>query len=156
MGVYESVLSPSCVLNEQLARQIFDVLPEHGPIVIFLDRDSNCWPSNSEEFLKLEISESFIKELCSRIDDGVEPVITQVCDTCIAAAQLATEHTNCGYVIIALPRYTSESALVNIGLIETLLNQVTLIVKLVEKNRLLCEHQVRQSNIYDRNVVSSN
>ena len=71
MDMYDSLLSPSCVLNEQIARQIFDILPEQGPVIVIMDRDSNCWPSDSEEFFKLNVGESFLRELCDKIYDVV-------------------------------------------------------------------------------------
>ena len=150
MNMYGSLISASCILNEQVARQVFEILPESGPIMVIMDRDHNCWPSNSEEFSKLNISELFLRELCAKIDDGTEPVITHTNDSSIIAAQLATEQTNCGYVIIALPQYNPESTMVNIDLIETLLNQTSLIARLIEKNDLLYELQMRQSSLYEQ------
>ena len=154
--MYDSLFSPSCVLNEQIARQIFDILPEQGLIMVIIDRDGNCWPSNSENFSTLNISESFLKELCAKIDDGAEPVVTQADDFSIIATQLATEQTNCGYVIIALPQYSPESTLINIDLIEILLNQTGLIAKLIEKNNLLHELQMKQLSLYGQCETASN
>ncbi len=153
MNIYESLLSPAFELNDQIARQLFEVLPEKGPIVLIMDRNGNSWPSDSEEFSKLDISESHLKELCTKIDDGVEPVVTQVNDCSIIAAQLATERSNCGYVTILLPQYSPESTLVNITLIETLLNQFNLIAKLIEKNNLLHEIQIKN---YRERINSEN
>jgi hypothetical protein len=87
MDIGDWLFSPNCALNEQIAREIFDILPERGPIMVIMDRDDNCWSSNSEEFSKLNISESFLRELCAKIDDGAEPVVTQVNDYCSAAIQ---------------------------------------------------------------------
>ena len=134
MDMYESLFSGSCVLNEQIARQVFDVLPEQGPVILIVDKDGHFWPSDSEKFSQLNISESFLQEIRTKIDDGAEPVVTHIDECSIIAAQLATERTNCGYVIIALPQYSPESTLINIDLIEMLLNQMSLIAKLVEKN----------------------
>ena len=156
MDIYESLLSPGFVINEQVARQIFEVLPEQGPIITLIDRKGNIWPSNSEEFSKLGISESFLKELCVKIDDGAEPVVTQANDCSIIATQLATERTNCGYVIIALPQYSPESTLTNINLIEMLLNQFSLIANLIEKNNLLHELQIKHFSVYGRDEIVSN
>jgi hypothetical protein len=143
MNIYESLLSPALELNDQIARELFEVLPEQGPVVLIMDRNGNSWPSDSEEFSKLNINESYLKEICYKIDDGVEPIVTQVNDCSIIAAQLATERSNCGYVIIALPQYSPESTLINITLIETLLNQFNLIAKLIEKNNLLHDVQIK-------------
>jgi len=148
--MYGSLVSPSCILNEQVARQVFDILPESGPIMVIMDRDGNYWPSNTEEFSKLNISESFLRELCAKIDDGTEPLITHTNDSSIVAAQLATERTNCGYVIIALPQYNPESTMVNINLIETILSQTGLIAKLIEKNSLLYELQMKLSSLSEQ------
>lgn len=143
MDIYGSLLSSSFALNEQIARQLFEVLPEQGPVVLIMDRNGNMWPSDSEEFTRLNISESHLKDLREKIDDGVEPVISQTNDCSIIAAQLATERSNCGYVIVALPQYSPESTLANITLIETLLNQFNLIAKLLEKNNRLYEVQMQ-------------
>jgi len=156
MDIYDSLFSPGGVLNEQIARWIFDILPEGGPIILIMDREGNHWFSDSEEFLKLNISDAFLIELCDKIDDGAEPVVTQVNDFSIIAAHLSTERTNCGYVIIALPQYSPESTLININLIETLLNQIGLIAKLIEKNNLLYELQMKQCSMYGQSEIASN
>ncbi len=97
-----------------------------------------------------------MRELCAKIDDGAEPVITQADDFSIIAAQLATERTDCGYVIIALPQYSPESTLINIDIIETLLNQTGLIAKLIEKNNLLQELQTKQFSLHGQGELASN
>ena len=139
MDAYNSLNSLTSMLNEQIARQIFETIPENGPLILIIDRNGSSWPSDSEEFSKLNISESFLKELCMKIDDGVEPVITQSNNCCIIAAKLATDNNNCGYIIMALPQCNEESTFKNIHLIEMLLNQFSLIAKLIEKNN----HSIR-------------
>jgi Trk K+ transport system NAD-binding subunit len=156
MDMYDSLFSPGHLLNEQIARQVFDVLPEQGPVMVIIDREGNCWPSDSERFSEMNISESFLEELCAKIDDGAEPVVTQVNDCSIIAAQLTTEQTNCGYVIIALPQYSPESTLANIDLIEILLSQVSLIARLIEKNGLLYELQMKHFSGYEQSGISLN
>jgi len=156
MDIYESLCSPGFVLTEQIARQIFEVLPERGPIVVIIDMEGNSRPSDPEEFAKLNISESFLKELCAKIDDGAEPVVTGANDCSVIAAQLATEQSNFGYVIIALPQYSPESTLINIDLIEALLNQINLIAKLIEKNNLLYEVQMKHYRVCGQSEIALN
>ena len=151
MDAYNSLNSLTSMLNEQIARQIFETIPENGPLILIIDRNGSSWPSDSEEFSKLNISESFLKELCMKIDDGVEPVITQSNNCCIIAAQLATDNNNCGYIIMTLPQCNEESTFKNIHLIEMLLNQFSLIAKLIEKNNLLYEFQIRKYSGYSNN-----
>jgi hypothetical protein len=139
-----TMYSQGCVLNEQIARQVFDILPEDGPLVIIVGKQGNCWPSNSERFAHLNITDAFLKELCAKVDDGDEPLITQVDDFSVVATALVTERTDCGYIIIALPHYSPESTLANIGLIEILVSQVGLIAHLIEQNNLLYERNTKQ------------
>lgn len=156
MDMYDSQFSQCGTLNEQIARQLFDILPEQGPVMLIMDRDGKSWASDSEKFSKLSISELFLKELCAKIDDGDEPIITQVNDFSIVAAQLATEQNNCGYVIIALPQYSPESTLINIDLIEILLNQIGLIATLIEKTRSVYALPTSQFSVCSQGETSLN
>jgi hypothetical protein len=156
MGMYEPLFSQSCVLNEQIARQIFDILPERGPIMVIMDREGNYWPSDSEKFSSLNVSESFLRELCDKVDDGTEPVVTQTHDCSIIVTQLATLETNCGYVIIAMLQASPESTFAKMDLIEILLNQVGLIAKLIEKNNILYERQMKHHSACGRSEIGSN
>ena len=134
MDICQSQCPDVSTLSEQIAKEIFDILPEDGPIVMIIGRDGKQWLSSSERLSEQDISESFLKGVCAKIDDGAEPVITRINDFGIVAGQLATEQINYGYLIVALPQYSPESVLINIGLIEMLLNQIGLIARLVEQN----------------------
>jgi hypothetical protein len=156
MEMYDSLFSSGCQLNEQLARQIFEILPEQGPIMVIIAKDGHCWPSDSDRFSNLNVSEQLLRDICEKIDDGSEPLISQADDFSIVAAQLATEQNNWGYVVIILPKYSPESTLANIDLIEILLSQIGLIAKLIEKNNHLYELQTKQFSLYSTGRVSSN
>lgn len=156
MNLHESLSNPGFVLNEQIARQVFDVMPDQGPILMIMDQNGHSWPSDSDEYEKLKIDEQFLKELCAKIDDGSEPVVSQIDDCSIVAAQLATEQNNCGYVIIILPQYSPESTLINIDLVEMLLGQLNLIAKLIERNNLLYGVQMKHYRICSQSEITSN
>ena len=156
MDLYDSLFSPSGVLIEQVGRQIFDIFPENGPVVVLRDQQGNCWPSDSERFAALGLNESFISQICEKVDDGDEPVVSATEQCSVVGTQLATDRTNCGYVIVALPRYSPESTLANIDLLEIILRQIDLIAKLIEKNNLLYELQTRQIEEYTRSDAASN
>jgi hypothetical protein len=156
MDTCAATSSATHVLNEQIAQQVFDVLPERGPVVVLLDRDGTCWPSSAEEFAKLNLSETLLKDLRAKIDDGAEPVITQVGDVSVVIAQLSTDRTNCGYVVVALPRHSPESTVTNIDLVETLLNQITLIARLIEKSNLWTRSHVSHYAAYNASCAASN
>jgi len=156
MNIYESLSCPTFRLNEQIARQVFDTIPEGGPLVLIMDKRGNRWPSDSEELAKLNLSESFLDELCAKIDDGGEPVVTQVQEHSIIATGLATEQSDCGCVMIAMPQSSPESTFSNIDLIEMLLNQFSVIAKLIEKNNLLYEVQLKQYRVGGQSAIASN
>jgi hypothetical protein len=144
-----AVYTQDCVLNEQIARQVFDILPEDGPLVVIVSRtlrgeSLSYWPSDTTRFTNLGLTDGFLNDLCSKLDDGDEPIISQINDFSIVATTLVTERTNCGYVIMALPHYSPESTLANLGLIEILLSQVGLIAHLIEQNNLLYERNMNQ------------
>ena len=159
MNMYDALFSPGFILNEQIARQVFDILPDNGPIMIIMDKEGNNWPSNSEQFAKSEIDESFLGDICQSIDDGSEPVITNIKDSSVIAAQLVTERTKCGYVIFILPQCSPESALINVDFIEMLISQMNLIAKLIEKNCQLYELKMRHTpgtSAYVSSEIASN
>ena len=156
MDMYQSLLSTNSILNEQIARHIFEVLPENGPIIIIIDKNGNIWPSDSGQFTKLSLNESFLKDICARIDDGAEPLMTNNNDCSIIGIQLVTEKLNYGYILIALPKYSPESTLVNIDLIEILLSQFNLIARLIEKNNHLYEIQMKQYGLCGQESVTMN
>jgi hypothetical protein len=143
MDTYDTMFSASYTLNEQIARQVFEVLPEQGPIVAIMDRDGNCWPNHSEEFTRLSLGEPPLADFRAMVDDGVEPVVAQIEDTSVIVAQLATEQTNCGYVIVALPRHGTKLTPAETDLAEALISQIALIARLVEKNSRLTEARAR-------------
>lgn len=155
MDVYDSMLNTGCVLNEQIARQIFEILPD-GVIVALIDREGHCRPSDSEKFSLLNLSEPQLKQLCSRIDDGAEPAVTEINGYCVTAFQLSTERTNCGYVVMAFSDWPVETTLKANSIIEMLLNQFELIAKLVEKNSLLYELQMKQFGVYAQDKFATN
>jgi hypothetical protein len=156
MDICDTTFSSTHLLSEQIARQVFDVLPERGPIVLIMDRDGSCWSSQPEEFAKLNLSEVLLKDLRAKVDDGAEPVITQVGDVGVIVAQLFTDRTHCGYVAVALARHSAESALANIDLVEALLNQITLIARLIEKSSMLSRSHVNHYAAYNASHAASN
>ena len=137
MDLCNTKTSDTYTLSEQIAEEIFDILPDQGPGLVVMDREGRWWASHPEEFARLGLEEGFLQDLRAKVDDGAEPVITQVGETSLVVAQLATDQTNCGYVIVVLSKYGPESTLTHIDLVEALLSQVTLIARLVEKTSTL-------------------
>ena len=147
MDTYDAMFSASYVLNERIARQVFEVLPERAPVVAIIDRQGNCWPSDSEAFARISLDGAVLHDLRTMVDDGMEPAVVQLGDVSVTAIQLATEQTNCGYVVVALPR-TDTAAPVEVDLVETLLSQIGLVARLIETNSLLTQARTEPYNAY--------
>lgn len=145
MNIYDPLVSPAFLLNEQVARQVFETLPDDGPVVLIMDPSGHHWPNNSEDFNELHISDAYLNELKARIDDGDEPLIAQTEKCTIVATELATDRTRCGYIALIMKQDGPEHAINNIGLLETLTGMVNLIARLIEKNVLLYELQNRHT-----------
>ena len=156
MNMHDSVFTHTTSLTEQIARQVFELLPDDGPIMVIMDRDGHTWSSDPDRFSGLDVGQAFLKALCEKIDDGAEPIVTHADDSSIVALQLAAEDNSGGYVVLVLPRYSPESTLVNIDLIEIMLNQVALIARLMEKNNLLSEQQINQYKASPQSAIASN
>lgn len=156
METYDTMFSASYILNEQIARQVFETLPERGPVVAIIDREGNCWPSSSDEFVRLGLSETTLRDFQAKVDDGAEPAVAQVGDTSVAVTQLATEQTNCGYVVVALSRNGAQGPASDIDLLEALLSQITLVAKLIEQNSLLVQARMRHYSQYGGNGTATN
>ncbi len=143
MNFYENMFSPHYQLNEQIARQVFEALPEGSPLMVIMDRESNTWPSESQAFVELGIGQEYLDKLRSKIDDGQEPVIARYNNNMIACSSITTDKSNAGYIAIICPEDEPEKAMANIDLIEIILSQINLIARLIEKNTLLYELQMR-------------
>ncbi len=151
MDMYDIMFSTSGMLNDQMARQIFGILPEDGPLVVIRDRAGNCWPSRSDDMNRLGLGEAYITEVCDRIDDGAEPVITEHNGCGIVAAQISTERTPCGYIILAWEGYPSERILNESVTFDIILSMVSLVARLIEQNNQLFERQIRlQSTVKEQ------
>jgi hypothetical protein len=156
MDIYQSLFSDVAIFNELIAQDVFEAVPEDGPIMIIMDPAGNTLLSDPEGFASLNISESSLMELCTRVDDGVEPAIAQLQQCSVIASQLAGEHGSYGYIFLVIPQYNHESTLVINNLIEMLLNQIGLIVRLYEKNRQLYENRLKYYHSLENYQTSSN
>jgi hypothetical protein len=143
MNIYNSLISPTAMLNEQVARHVFEIVSEQGPLVIIMDGEGNCWPSNSEKFEKLNLSKEWITRFCSKVNDGVEPVISHIQNHGIVGSQLVADRTSCGYILMAMEEAEPESMLAKVELVEMILSQFNLIAKLIEKCNSLYQTQAK-------------
>jgi len=144
MDIYNSLFSSSAMLNEQLARIVFEFIGTEGPLVAILGADGLCRVNNESVFGQIFADELFLDRICANIDDGDDPLIIHASGYTVIATQLIAENTNCGYLIVALENTDYVSQPLNLGLIELLVNQFTAIAELAAKNNRLHHLQLKQ------------
>jgi len=136
MDAYDAMFSAGYVLNEQIAAQMFEMVPEGGAVLAIVDGSGHYWASDPEAFAQLNLMETLLDGLQRQVDDGAEPATVQVGDMTVVVTQLCTDETNCGYLVLAVPRYNRDMTQTNLDLIELVLNQAALVARLVER----CSH----------------
>ena len=119
--MYDSLFTSNYMLNEQIAGELFKVLPQENVLIAIIDDDKNCWTSDQEKFSRIFNNIQF-DHIFSRIADGDEPIIIEVQDNTVIATQLTVGDINCGYLITALEDKTPEEVLVNMDIMELLIN----------------------------------
>ena len=124
MNIYDSLFSSSGMLNEQIAKEVFSVLAGQDTALAILDPGGTFWATD-DRFSEVFADQEHLRRLCERIDDGDDPIITQIDDFSVVAAQLATNQINCGYLIIILPGYNPETVLPEAGIFEKSFPQVS-------------------------------
>jgi len=146
MDMYESLFSAESVLNEQIARHVFESIGQEGPLMIIVDRDGHTWPSNSEHFSEFHLSVDLLSSFCSRIDDGGDPIDIAIDGNRVVGCQLSTESVNCGYLFMIIDKQMSKQDNLLVSLMEMLFNMTRLVANLIERNNRMYEQQIRQIN----------
>jgi len=156
MDACNAVLSAVDGLNEQVARQVFEAVPESGLVLAILDRRGNCWPSDSDAFSRLGLDETLLNALCARVDDGVDPARVSVGDAVVTVTQLATEQTNCGYLVLVEPPRGGDPTRASQDLVEVLFSQISLVARLVEQQGRISDAQVNCYSAYGTRRAPAN
>ena len=124
---------PKTDLCGALADLIFDIIPDQGLDIAFLDKERNIHVSNRTYLGELFSDRDHIDHLITRIADGGDPIISHFGDRSIIASELSAGSTSCGYVFLALPNAAGNSAVANMDLVEFILNQLAVIADLTQK-----------------------
>lgn len=153
--IYKELFDSSHLLTEQIRGHLFSLVGPDGPVLVVVDTERRLQTTHPSKvgFLLGENARA-LDEMCSRLDDGEDPLVIKVKGGCVAATQLATERVHCGYLLIFLEGYTPETVSANMHLVELILTQAELICELVEKNnqlhRLRLVHLSRTSEVLSR------
>jgi hypothetical protein len=133
MNIFDAISTSNDLVTGHIASNIFSVLPEDGPAVVIIDRHGHRYTSESDLLVARGVTEEALRDLCTRVDDGYEPIITKCGDSALVGTHLATDRCNYGYAVMLLKNYCPVTAMANIAIIETVLAQMNLIARLTER-----------------------
>ena len=122
----ESAGSSEATAMDRLMDELAEIMPEDSISATLMDRAGNTWTSHAGQAPDLESHEFMVQEIMARIDDGEDPVITLINDTCIAAGQVRPGRSNGGYAFLTLPRRTPEILSQDFDIIGLALSQINL------------------------------
>ncbi len=143
MDIYETLFSSAMILNEQIAHELFTDTPESGPILAIFDPQGNHWSADEAVFEQVFHKSGQIPQICRRVDDSGQPVISMIEDWSVIASELNVGTENCGYIFIFLPDYTPEMTMQSLSLVELLFQQVETIAALINKNNKLHKEKLK-------------
>jgi hypothetical protein len=125
------------VVIEQTAQMMFANIGCSDIVLAVLGRDGSCTSSKPEVFAKVFANQGLIRDLCSKIDDGCEHLISRIDDCLIIGSSLSSGANSIGYVIMLLPGYSPEKSFEYLDFIEIIMEQFSLLAGVVEQNRHL-------------------
>ncbi len=105
---------------DRIARTVLESFEETEIVVAIVDREG-CYVSNQTDVFETVFSDPrMLDEICRKIDDGCEPVITQMDGFLAAGASI----NDVGYSILLVPNYSADKAAAYYDFIEIVLSQI--------------------------------
>ena len=124
-----TVIRQGSGVMERVAQDLFDIMPEEGVDLLFVDRQGNRWSNRPDAPFGAKGDESLIHSLIVRIDDGDDPAVVQIGDVCVVASQLSRDHKQWGHVMVVLPKRSVDTANLNLDLADLVLRQTNLLAQ---------------------------
>jgi len=152
-ALYKSLISGNDLLGQQLAGQLFEMSQPDGPVMIYVSDERRYLSSDTVRAGFLDDEPTRLEAVCGQIDDGDDPCLCMLDQGCIVGTQLSTERAHCGYFLLFLPGYTSQTAQANMDILELVLAQAQLVCELVEKNNQL--HHLQLAHLSKTSKVLS-
>lgn len=134
MSFFDELFSSTLMINEQLSRELFNIVPEDGMIMVIMDPDGSLWISDPARFEQYFGNSEHLKKLVARVNDGCDFVLGHYGDCSLVVSDMTVGEQTFGYTILIMPDKTPEETLDNIDAIELLLNQTCLVASLIHKN----------------------
>jgi hypothetical protein len=121
----------------QIAQAVFNSFANTDIVVAILNHNGSYVSNKLDVFEQVFAERNLLDELCSRVDDGQEPLISQIDGFIVAASCLSSGLENVGYSVMLLPACSFGNTPESVDFIEIMLEQFSLIAGLIEQNQQL-------------------
>lgn len=118
-------------IQEQLIRSLDAVLPEEGLGWILADK-KQVWSNREQAYTQLINDTQVLQDMIARIDDGDDPVWTQVEDHVLVGTHLLTPCCDYGYAMLVIEKKNTVFRPEEWPMIECILKQMQYITGLLE------------------------
>ncbi len=144
MNIYDSLFSFNDMLSKQLGSVFEYLTEEQGPLVALVDKEGKWCPESAQRYFDhMREDDEQVRRICSRIDDGGEPVIAQLHDCGVVATDLTVGKIDCGYLFVLLPDYSPEATMRNIELAEMIIRMAGALAEILDKNNQLNHEKLK-------------
>ena len=145
--IYKSLFSGNDLLSEQFVRQMFELSVPDGPVMIYVNAvlgipnerftaRSSVFTANSRNNCPPSVNKS---------TTAMTPVSVFSTTGVLWGRNWRPNAGHCGYFLLFLPGYTSQTVQVNMDIFELILAQAQLVCQLIEKNNQL--HRLRLADL---------
>ncbi len=131
----------------KIAQMVFDSFGDTDIVIAIIARSGSYVSNRLDIFERIFAERSLLDELCRRVDDGCEPLISQIDGYLVAASGLSSGFDGIGYAIMLLPACSfGQSEHLDFGFdsahhfIEIILEQFSVIAGLIEQNQQLKDY----------------
>lgn len=133
-------------VNEHIAESLVEAIGEDGPLLVVVDRQGNCWSSDTLKFTQV-LSEEVIDQITCRIDDGCDPVISSCEEISFYATELMADQYSCGYLIIVFCGTNEVDILENIELVEGIASLANVVASLIRRQSYVLPYWAGAGNV---------
>jgi len=136
----------------QIAQSVFGSFADSDIILGILNHNGSYVSNRLDIFERVFADQRLLDELCRRVDDGQEPVFSQINEYFIAASGLSSGFEGIGYAVILLSaesfRSVDSTDSRQVDFVEVILEQFSTIAGLIEQNQQLKESGEIEKTIF--------
>jgi hypothetical protein len=133
----------------QIAQVVFDSFANTDIVLAVLNHNGSYVSNRLDVFEQVFAERTLLDGICRRVDDGQEPVLTQISGFLVAATGISSGLDGMGYAVMLLPARSFEGAFEHLDFIEIILEQFSIIGGLIEQNQQLRNPSESAKNTID-------